>query len=205
LHGGLSELDYRDETLLCNLRLNKNSSQQLADDFRLCNEMAYYQMGRKQFAGGKDRIITGPDGAFDIISNSMLTGGKKYSETSKIKDGEEKLKLFDDVLEDIEELTIIGYGFGDEHINFRISNALLLNQDLRVVIIDPALKNTPSCIKQFDYDSRIKRAACGAAHWMDYCKSQKWNYDQMNGLKENQKYRAEVRQKVQSQMDRTFN
>jgi hypothetical protein len=42
LHGGLSELEYRDGTVLCNLRLNRSSSKQLADDFRLCNEMAYY-------------------------------------------------------------------------------------------------------------------------------------------------------------------
>jgi hypothetical protein len=28
----------------------------------------------------------------------MLTGGRKYSRTSKIKEGEEKLQIFDDVL-----------------------------------------------------------------------------------------------------------
>jgi hypothetical protein len=203
LHGGLSELEYKDETLLCNLKLDKSSSRQLADDFRLCNEMAYYHLGKK-IGGGKDRTITNQDGTLDIISNSMLAGGKKYSETSKIKEGEEKLKIFDDVLRNIDELTIIGYGFRDEHINFRISNALLLNQNLRVVIVDPVLASTPNCIKQFDFDSRIRRNACGAAHWMDYCKSQKWNYEQINGLKENEKYRMEVRQRVQSQLDKTF-
>jgi hypothetical protein len=134
----------------------------------------------------------------------MLTGGKKYSETSKIKEGEEKLKAFDDILTALDELTIIGYGFGDEHINFRISNALLLNQTLRVIVVDPVFRPTPNCIKQFDYDSRIKRAACGAAHWMDYCKSQKWNYEQMNGLKQNEKCRVEVRQRVQSQLEKIF-
>jgi hypothetical protein len=165
--------------------------------------MAYYHLGKK-IGGGKDRTITNQDGTLDIISNSMLAGGKKYSETSKIKEGEEKLKIFDDVLRSLDELTIIGYGFRDEHINFRISNALLLNQTLRVIIVDPVLGATPNCIKQFDYDSRIRRNSCGAAHWMDYCKSQKWNYEQMSGLKENEKYRMEVRQRVQSQLDKTF-
>jgi hypothetical protein len=201
LHGGLSELEYKDQALLCNLRLDKASSQEFIDDFRLSSEMAYYHQG-KRLGGGKDRTITNLTGALDIISASMLAGGKKYSETSKIKKGEEKLRLFDDVLRRLDELTIIGYGFRDEHINFRLSNALLLNDKLRVVIVDPVFGETPHCIKQFDYGLRIKRAACGAVQWLEYCKGEKWNYEQMNGLKENEKYRVEVRERVQSQLSR---
>jgi hypothetical protein len=51
-------------------------------------------------------------------------------------------------LRHLDELTIIGYGFRDEHINFRITNALLLNGTLRVAIIDPAFRATRDCIKQ---------------------------------------------------------
>ena len=199
LHGGLSEREYKDRSILCNLNLNKSSSQELAAEFELLNEMAYYHHGKK-VGGGKDETITNIDGELDIISKSMLTGGRKYSDTSKAKVGEEKLKLFDDVLRCVDELTIIGYGFGDEHINFRISNALLLNEKLRVVIVNPTIRRTPDCIKQFDYDSRIKRASCGAAHWMDYCKNGKWNEEQMKALKDNERYRNDVREQVQNQL-----
>lgn len=201
LHGGLSELEYKDNTLLCNLRLNKGSSRELADEFKLSNAMTY--CGGKKF-GGRDRIITNADGEPDVISKSMLTGGRKYSQTSKIKKGEEKLQLFDDVLRHLDELTILGYGFGDEHINFRVSNALLLNPDLRVIIVDPFRSTTPACIGQFDYDLRIKRAACGAAQWMDYSKSGSWNEDQMNGLKENERYRSQIRERVESRAAHLF-
>jgi hypothetical protein len=186
LHGGLSELEYKDGTLVCNLRLDRASSQQLISDFRLSREMAYYHQGKPLLCGGRDRTITDLFGKPDIISTSMLTGGKKYSRTSKIKEGEEKLKLFDDTLKRIDELTVIGYGFGDEHINFRLSNALLLNDKLRVNIVDPVRTRTPHCLEQFDYDLRIRRAMCGAAQWIEYCKSQRWNYEQMNCLKESQ-------------------
>jgi hypothetical protein len=199
IHGGISELEYRDSSLLCNLKLDKPSSRELALEFRLSNEMAYYH-GRNKIPGGKDRTITNLAGELDIISQSMLTGGRKYSRTSKIKEGEEKLQIFDDVLRRLCQLTIIGYGFGDDHINFRISNALLVNGNLKVVIVDPFCTETPDCIKQFDYDLRIRRAACGAAHWMDYCVSGKWNVEQMNGLKENCKLRTEVRERVQHQL-----
>jgi hypothetical protein len=204
LHGGLSEFEYKDETLLCNLKLDKTSSRELIDDFRLYGRMAYYHQGRP-LGGGRDRTVTNLSGELDIISTSMLTGGQKYSATSKVKEGEEKLGLFDDVLRRrLDELTIMGYGFGDEHINFRLSNALLLNDKLRVVVINPLFGATPNCIKQFDYDLRIKRAACGAAQWMDYCKSEKWNYEQINGLKDNEKYRVAVRERVQSELNNIF-
>lgn len=200
LHGGLSELEYKDEPLLCNLKLDKKSSRELVDDFNLLNQMAYYHDGKKMWGESKDRAITNLDGALDIISKSMLTGGKKYSETSKIQEGEEKLKVFDDALKRLDELTIIGYGFGDEHINFRISNALLLNENLRVAIVNPNNGRTPDCIRQFDFGSRIKIASCGAAQWMDYCKSEKWDYEQANGLKENERYRIEIKKRVQNQL-----
>jgi hypothetical protein len=200
LHGGLSELEYKDQTLLCNLKLDKTSSRELMDDFRLSGEMGYYHQG-KRLGGVKDRTITSLGGELAIISSSMRAGGKKYSETSKIKEGEEKLMLFDHVLRGLDELTVIGYGFGDEHVNFRLSNALLLNDKLRVVIVDPVFGGTPNCIKQFDYDLRIKRAACGAAQWIEYCKGEKWNYEQIKALKENEKYRVEVRERVQSQLN----
>jgi hypothetical protein len=199
VHGGISELEYRDNALLCNLKLDKSSSRELALDFLLSNEMAYCH-GEKKIPGGKDRTITNLAGELDIISQSMLTGGRKYSRTSKIKEGEEKLQIFDDALRRLDQLTIIGYGFGDDHINFRISNALLVNGNLKVVIVDPFCTETPDCIKQFDYDSRIRRAACGAAHWMDYCVGGTWNMEQMNALKENCKLRTEVRERVQSQI-----
>jgi len=203
LHGGLSELEYKDQTLLCNLKLDKTSSRELIDDFRLSGEMGYYHQG-KRLAGVKDRTITNLSGELAIISSSMRAGVKKYSETSKIKEGEEKLMLFDHVLRGLDELTVIGYGFGDEHVNFRLSNGLLLNDKLRVVIVDPVFGGTPKCIKQFDYDRRIKTAACGAAQWIDYCKCEKWNYEQIKALKENEQFRVEVRERVQSQLNRTF-
>jgi hypothetical protein len=121
LHGGLSELEYKDRGLICNLNLDINSSQELAGTFNLFNEMCYYVNGKKCGGLGKDNTITNPDGTLDIITKSMLTGGKKYSSTSKIKEGEETLKMFDDVIRNADELTVIGYGFGDEHINFSTS------------------------------------------------------------------------------------
>lgn len=199
LHGGLSELQYKDNEILCNLPLNYDSSNELIANFKQLENMAYYYQGQK-VPSGKDRCITDSNGELDIISKSMLTGGSKYSKTSKIKKGEEKLKIFDEELMKLDELTIIGYGFGDKHVNFRLSNAMLLNKNLTIRIVDPINCKPPEILEQFDFDSRIRGASCGAAHWMDYCVSEKWDSEQINTLKENVKYRDIIKSKVEAEI-----
>src|SRR5215469_15795565 len=199
LHGGLSELEYEDRSIICNLRLDRRSSKELAEEFALSEEMTYFQNGIK-ILSGRDRWITSAQGELDLVSRSMLMGGRKYSGTLKLQLGEEKLKLLDDVLRDLDELTIIGYGFGDRHVNFRLSNAMSLSEKLKIVIVDPYLREVPECIRHFDYDSRIRRAMCGAPHWMSYCKTEKWDYAQLTGLKENLEYRQEVHQRVRNRL-----
>ena len=86
LHGSLSEHEYKDEPLICNLRLNKSSSQELMDDFRKVLRMAYYHQGHK-IPSGPDRAITDKNGQLSTLSKAILTGGKKYSKTAKPKEG----------------------------------------------------------------------------------------------------------------------
>ena len=199
LHGGLSEFTYQDDTLLCNLRLDKASSLELAQNFLLYRRMAYYENG-EPVVMGQDRAISDLSGKFDIISKSMLTGGRKYSGTSKVKEGEEKLQILDGVLSGLDELTIIGYGFGDEHINFRLSNAMLLNPRLRIMIVDPYRTNIPLCLRQFDYDGRVRHAFCSAAQWMEHRDTGVWNQAQIKTLKDNEHYRAEIRKTVEAHL-----
>ena len=202
LHGGISELHYQDRDLICNLALHDKKSPQLIGEFNRQLSMCFYANNQK-IPSGQDRWISDLKGELDIISTSMLTGERKYSHTSKIIEGEEKLKLFDDALLALDELMIIGYGFGDEHINFRLTNAMVLNKKLKIIIVDPDRRdfpNFPNCIKQFDYDRRLVCHLCHAANWMSYTKTKKWNPEQMNALKENVKYREQIKEVVRRKL-----
>ena len=197
LHGGLSELEYKDGAMICNQSLSRASSDELMADFIKIENMAYYHDGKK-VPSDKDRVVTDPNGELEIICKSMLTGGSKYSLTTNHKEGEEKLKLFDDMLNDVDELTIIGYGFGDRHINYRLSNAMVLNRNLKLRIVDPVHKPFVEFLQQFNYSDRIRGATCGAPHWIEYSVTQKWNQDQMNSLKENEMLRKKIKEKVEA-------
>ena len=197
LHGGLSELEYSDGKTICNLPLNVRNSIELMASFKDIDEMAYYHNSQR-VPSGKEKVITNLDGELDIICKSMLTGGKKYSTTNKPKSGEEKLVLMESALIELDELTIIGYGFGDKHVNFRLSNSMVLNPNLSVRIVDPTSNKTPECLEQFDYDQRVKKACCGAPHWIDYCQSEKWDNEMIESLKQN----SDMRYMVQVEVER---
>lgn len=199
LHGGLSELDYKGKSIICNQSLNKNNSVELIHDFKKIESLAYFHEGKK-IPSGKDRVITNSEGELDIITKSMLTGGRKYSKTTNAKKGEEKLKILDEVLNELDELTIIGYGFGDPHINSRISNAMVLNKNLKLRIVNPTNVSNPKFLEQFDYDSRIRGALCRTAEWMEYSGTEQWNSDQTNALKENEKYRLDIKKNVEEKL-----
>ncbi len=203
LHGGLSELDYKDKSVICNQSLKKNNSSELIHDFKRIENMAYFHEGKK-IPSGKDRVITNSEGELDIISKSMLTGGRKYSKTTNAKKGEEKLKILDEVLDELDELTIIGYGFGDSHINNRISNAMVRNNNLKLRIVNPTNVKKPEFLEQFDYDSRIRGAHCSAAQWMEYSVAEQWDLDQTNALKENEKYRLDIKTRVETVLRAMF-
>lgn len=178
LHGGLNEFGYKDNSLMCNMNLNGLTANELIINFQKFKTMGFYYKYKKVPHSGQDMFITNNDNEFDIISKSMLTGGNKYSNTSNIKKGEEKLKVFEKILSEINELTIIGYGFGDEHINFRLSNAMVVNKDLSIKIVEPLSINIPECLKQFNYNQRIKTAMCTATQWISYCQSKTWDAEQ---------------------------
>lgn len=197
LHGSLTEHQYLDSEEILNPTLQRKSSGELIGDFHRIQNMGYFYQGRL-VPSGRERAITGPNGELDLMSKAILTGGRKYSTVAKTTMGEEKLAIFDDILRQIDQLTIIGYGFGDRHVNFRIQNEMARRDELVVHFVDPQLSNIPDCLNPFDYDSRVTHARCGAAHWLDYCSTKQWNLDQMNSLKENAVLRDTIRQQVEA-------
>jgi len=197
LHGGLNELSYKNKKLFCNLSLDVKSSEELFENFKNMMSMKYYFPNNEVGRASKEWLITNMDGDFDIASKSMLTGGNKYQPTLSNKNGEQKLSLFSDVLKDTDLLTIVGYGFGDKHINNRIIQALFQNDNLKVKLVSPDQK-CPECLEPFDENSRIKRILSDVANWLYYEKHQTWSKElhQSKYVETNRKFRELIHEAI---------
>jgi hypothetical protein len=200
LHGSLCELEYRDNTVICNPSLKAKTAAVLMNDLQNIGRMRFYHRPGEAMHPNRDWFITGLDGTPDVVRLSMLTGGQKYSRTTERRYGEEKLAILEDVLAKLSHLTVIGYGFADKHVNNRLSNAMVRRGDLMIQIVDPVRNGAPECLEQFDYKGRVRTALCGASHWISYCKVQKWDENQMKAYEDNKAARQQVRRIVEEEV-----
>lgn len=200
MHGGLNEFETGNtgEFFTVVNHNGETSTSYMTKTFNVMKEMKYFLNGEHCRSLG-DLIVSDINGKMDFLRLSILTGGYKYQETVNPKPEEAKLNLMDSVLENIEELTIIGYGFGDTHINNRLSKAMYKNENLKIMVVDPSIDKTPELLKPFDYKLRIRRFKGNALEWMDYNKKQIWS------PKEYFKLLNEVRKKRELIIDDAIN
>nr|OCA01113.1 Uncharacterized protein A9P81_0789 [Leptospira interrogans serovar Copenhageni/Icterohaemorrhagiae] len=131
--------------MVCNFPLTFSSSIDLINQFNKIHKMAFFfdEDSKIKLPNNRRHIfVADEDDDLVVLTKSVLIGGNKYSKTAKIKQGEEKLKLFEDVMKSVDKLIIIGYGFGDQHINFRINHQLVKNEKFTIEIVDPNFKKS---------------------------------------------------------------
>jgi len=165
LHGGLNELHYKDGKSICNLDLNVENSVEMLKNFTDMMDMKHFTPDGKIFHSDQDWFITGMNYEFDIATKSMLTGSNKYSATYSDKEGEEKLSLFSKILQESDMLTIIGYGFNDKHINCKITKAVILNEKLKVTVVDPT-PTLPKLLAPINEGNRVSHFRYDVANWI---------------------------------------
>ena len=174
MHGGLNEFSFGDNgnynygknLLYVNLGNCKNSEEYHSLIQNINNKMTYYVNGKnvpimKEIAApyiDKD--------SFELLRKSMLTGGRKFS--SKLGDDSgTAMFLLRQVLLKVDSVDIVGYGFNDVHINDRIDEAMILNQNLKLNIsLYDYLSKLPHCIERHNCNNRIKLSyGFGTPEW----------------------------------------
>ena len=176
LHGGVNEFFFSDEKSRLNIssKLVKNSWEYLLEVEKVLYGM-HYMIGEKRVDISDEIVISDNDGVMQFLKPSILSGGNKYSETINLKEKEEKMELFSQVLQNLDELTIIGYSYADKHINHRIQQAMYTNKKLKLVFVDPCLDKNPELFRAFDYNLRLRLAKVTCTIWFDYLKHSHWN------------------------------
>ena len=177
LHGAINEFTYNDDKNVLHVKPipNDTSASYLKRVDDVLHRMTYDGENSLPVIG--EIVVSNLKKEVEFFRKSILTGGFKYSETFDPKPGEEKMSLLEEVLLNVDELTIIGYSFCDNHINLRLNKSMILNEKLKIVVVDPFNTEIPEVLKPFNYqkNTRIKRVTCGTPEWMYYMKHEEWN------------------------------
>ena len=187
IHGGLNEYFQGDEKsgryrLFFPINNCKDSLDYLTKLDKYVHTPHYYINGKKPNIEG-EICFSDFDGTMQFMQPSILTGSKKYNATLSNHRHEEKIELFSSGLNKIDELYIIGYSFGDKHINYRISHAMHLNDKLKLVIVNPTYERQ-EIFEPFDYNGRVTYCNTIFPIWADFKATGKWDSNFRNKLDE---------------------
>lgn len=83
-----------------------------------------------------------PESGKELLLTNMITGYKKVQKTS-VSPFRQMFSAFDRDCLETDELYIIGYSFGDKHINDVIKTAQKHNNGLKITIVDPKIDYKP--------------------------------------------------------------
>jgi hypothetical protein len=193
LHGAFNEFAKDDERNLLFVDFNncKTSNDYFERVKTAWNDTEYIING-KNVKMSEFIPVTDDKGEFQILEKSLRIGGNKYSNTINPKPGEEKIQIFENVLNQVDELTIIGYGFNDKHINNRIYSSMILNKNLKIKKVDPSNTKYPEYFDALNYGLRLTGGQCTATQWLYYRLFNQWDYDKNGVIKEYNDKRSEL-------------
>lgn len=95
--------------------------------------------------GVNELFVTDDLGELQFLRRSLLSGGHKFSEKFEQIAPRELFEEFKARIRSIRELVVIGYGFGDEHVNVVICDWLKI-PDTKLIICDPYRTGVPDCL-----------------------------------------------------------
>lgn len=196
LHGALNEFSYNDDKEILHLSIDSNDNPELylSKTSQVLHEMKYY-IGDNEANICSEIAISDMNGSMQFLRKSVLTGGYKYSKTFDPKPGEEKMELMRQVIDNLDELIIIGYGFCDRHINLRLYNAMLQNKELKITIVDPFRNNVPEILEPFDYRQRVRRVTSFTPEWLWFSTKNNWDLENSKELRTTREMRSEYDRK----------
>ena len=148
IHGSLGEYTYLDQSYLLKIKPNTRDISGWLNSLKNANEnLKFFLDGIPMIRSINEIQVTDGTGEMQFLRRTVLASRFKFSKEISQNAPKELLTLLDEKINDFKELIIIGYSFGDKHIN-EIIEKWVLSEEMRYIhIVDPFLKYLPQNIK----------------------------------------------------------
>jgi hypothetical protein len=143
LHGSLDTFAFRDRKDLCRLRPVPGAKFGRLEALRVANEeLGFWTHGRR-FRLPNEIVYTVSPGEPGFLRRTLLAGAQKFSKRYDQTLPHRMLELFSFRITTMNEIYIIGYSFGDHHVDRILREWLELLGHRRMIIVDPHRSNIP--------------------------------------------------------------
>jgi len=144
-HGGLDMFTLHEgKDLLKIAPVGPEAAHIIADLIYLRNEVALTKSSDPNVVfPSNEYFYEDENGTLQFLRHAFVTGAFKFDPNYHQTFPRRVLDSFEAYIRFISELVIIGYGFGDDHINRVIRRWLEMNKDRRITIVNPSRKEKP--------------------------------------------------------------
>jgi hypothetical protein len=161
LHGALDIFAFRDGLDLCRLLPTDSQLGGYLTPLRLLNEeIGYWHRGQKVHPLN-EIAYADESGRMQFLRRSLLAGAQKFNTRFSQTVPQKMLELFRSYINYVQELYVVGYSFGDAHIDLVIKNWLEFSGARSMIIVDPRREAVPPQLAHLAPQIAIKRLTAG--------------------------------------------
>jgi hypothetical protein len=143
LHGSLDAFAFRDRKDLCRLRPVQGAQFGRLAALRIANEELGFWNNGRQFRLPNEIVYTASPGEPGFLRRTLLAGAQKFSKRYDQTLPHRMLELFTFRITSMQEIYVIGYSFGDHHVDRILREWLELLSHRRMIIVDPHRSTIP--------------------------------------------------------------
>lgn len=140
LHGSVNTFTVFDGQDICRLRPFTNSLEGYLTSLFIVNKHVQNSMGEQRIHPTNELVYKDSSGAIQFLRKTILAGAYKFENRFQQTLPQEWLNVFRAQIGYIDELIVIGYSFGDTHIDHIIRDWLGFASSRTLTVVDPAGK-----------------------------------------------------------------
>jgi len=107
--------------------------------------LSFQECKKSGFRGVNELFVNDDSGELQFLRRSLLSGGHKFSDKFEQIAPRELFEEFKTRIMSAREIFVIGYGFGDEHVNLVFCDWLKIH-GTRLIVCDPYRTEVPDCL-----------------------------------------------------------
>lgn len=142
LHGSLDTFAFRDGLDMCRLRPSSTGPRGYIDSLRRVNEIAFMDEGGR-FHATNEIVYSDAAGVPQFLRRSILAGAQKFDRRFSQTLPQRLLDIFKGYVNHVKVLYVIGYSFGDAHVDLTLREWLEFSPARRLVVVDPFRTRVP--------------------------------------------------------------
>jgi hypothetical protein len=104
---------------------------------------------------------TDETGLEQYLRRTLLAGAQKFDQRFSQTLPQKMLDVFRSYVQYVQRLYIVGYSFGDAHIDLVLRNWLELTEDRKIVIVDPGRKSLPAYFAHLAPQITVRQQTAG--------------------------------------------